>query len=1260
MGGCGSKEAICGQVYLEMLRRVSVAPTHTDEAAAASRRSIEFVKILGMHGGCDGDAAGGQCVTVEQLQQFDRERWQLSSVHAYNDQLLLDAADDIFRFNNPHASDSPVVLRRCDYRPWLLCMCEFYNVMGVFEKAKLLSKGTWEKASITAERLTKCLGSLKTEFALAFASDKGPGAAFQAPASLSASAVVEEASRWSLDPLSLDAGVPAASPRVIPLVALVRWLVLRHVVSLCGECTAPPAPAPPVEAESAAAGVETAACPQEEPVPVQTPKRDWGDAFASHKLSLRRALGDPPQLEALFLALTHGTRRLSEADATTGMHEHFSMGEMFEDQSVHDALVRVAFHVVARDFGDGTASVNSVPPFAQFLRAYLAALELYRETMQHEGATTGTDPRYGAPAPALNRATLAQVLKAVGGDAAHDGRVAQFVYSFFGRDAGSRQVPFLEIADPWTALLLRGTGKRELRDISELYYALGLCDEGERASIFSLLVAHGWAANDADAMFNALKAKVDFSLYCHAAGSAGSCARSIWVKECERWGRESAAAAGGKAKTVDGHDTELNRVLADVHLKRLLHGVYGAIVAAGALEKALMPNAADGSRRSSTPTWALETAVPTQARSVLLREAAALLEIQGLGEAAAKACEKSTNHSDIDTVTEACDTASSLLQLITSQYVNNRMREWRQEAWRRLHAAWPVSDEDTRLEAFLNTLMQREGKRAGAHSPFSESLYKKYASDVLLIMPKEDFQALCPKALSAVGDPSGRSLTPEYLPAFMRYILGYMHVLISFGVPHIGHISDAAPLTWEELGAWVRRETGAAMDGAVMAVFNPLAGPHGEVVPLQEVAVWFARRESLRGATEARLRIWQHRLRERLPVGDTASDRSKRRQTTSGIRADDGYIPLSALMELCSTSYELWRVWPPELGSSFVSFCVRKTNDALQRGDLQDAAIHHTDLRFLLLFVRAYLDVLLDGACAMEKEGAEGDAAAAKSTETQGSCAARQVSWTDGAMRSALQTLLRGREVDEETLLQEVLDCGGAHCTTALVALTVARSTVVHALRRFCEKAAGAPGSGSLWERLRQRLPSGESKEERLKRQQLFARMDVRGSRLLTLCDLYRGMVDQLALQEFREDLQPIIFRAFFATKEVTSQQRNAIYLVDGEEQFITATEFRAFLWYVYAYFEQYYMFDALCKHNKDPMKKSVSLEAFVAAAPLLQRWGCRIGDPAAEFRGINGRCKEGGAMYFTDFAVWASLHHLSPAGYSHEEAEQAEQAEQA
>ncbi|EKF26051.1 hypothetical protein MOQ_010272, partial [Trypanosoma cruzi marinkellei] len=85
MGCCGSKVDICGWVYIEMLRRLGVTPSCTEDAAALSRRNSEFERILAMNRGKGCDATGAGCATVEQLQMFAHETWQLSSIHAYNE-----------------------------------------------------------------------------------------------------------------------------------------------------------------------------------------------------------------------------------------------------------------------------------------------------------------------------------------------------------------------------------------------------------------------------------------------------------------------------------------------------------------------------------------------------------------------------------------------------------------------------------------------------------------------------------------------------------------------------------------------------------------------------------------------------------------------------------------------------------------------------------------------------------------------------------------------------------------------------------------------------------------------------------------------------------------------------------------------------------------------------------------------------------------------------------------------------------------------
>ncbi|EKG07769.1 hypothetical protein TCSYLVIO_001098 [Trypanosoma cruzi] len=1276
MGCCSSKEDTCGLVYMEMRRRLGVTPTSTEDAASTTRRNSEFRRILAMNRGKCWDTTGAVCATVEQLQIFAHETWQLSSVHAYNEQLLRDAAEDICRFNSVFSAGFTVVLRRCDYRPWLLCMCEFYRVMSVFEKFKLLANGGWERKSVTALSLTKCLNALKTEFASAFASSKGPGSAFQPPASASAAAVLEEVSRWSRHSLSVGEGDDGgASTRVVPLVNLVRWLVLRHVMSLSSEWT-PSAPATPKEREKKEEKKEEKEVEVEEEVEEEKEeevgelgeaKQSWNELFLQKRLLLRRVLGDALELTAFFDAITRGTQRLSEADAKTGMYEHFAMEECFESRSINDTLVQLAFRAAVKEWGDDPSCIKAIPPFRLFLQAYIAVLELYLQVMRHEGISRGKDPLYGSPAPDLDREFLRHVLKAVcsDSDGSNDDCAVQVVRSLFGEYGDSRQVSFLQVACAWTARLVRMGKRRELKDISELFHALGLCDQSRRASLLSLLVAHGWESNETAAMFNALRVEVDLPSYSHADEVACACVYRQWVTEWEMWERV-AASSGEKGDGRYSYSADGNSILADIHLRRLLHGVYGAMVAVRALEETFLQDDSDFFTGFNKHAWSAETPVPMQARSNVLRVSTVTLGLQGFGEAPARTNEGGKEQGEMDGPEMEYDTVLSLVQYVSSYYVADRMQCWKGEAWRRLQTTWPVSNGDARLHAFFRSVIQQEyktdfaseGEIDGSHS-FCDKLYAQYASDVLLIMSSSGFRALCSKAVRVVGDPNTLNLTVEELPTFLRYVLRYMHVLISFGVPHNGHVFDGAAITWDKMREWVLRELGAAMDGVLETELKQFAAKHEDAVLLPELAGWFALRGATWGFAGARMHVWTHSVREMIPVRATAGDRKKLRELTSEFGTADHHIPIAALMELCSVRYKLWRVWPLELGSGFVLFCVRETNDALQRLYLQDRRIHQRDLFLLLLFIHTYLDVFLEVECMAEKGSAatgnpevaalqeKGDAGKMWHSKSQDLLAWMHAPWEDDTIRSALQEIVRSRGLDEETLLRDILDSGAVPRTTShmarSVACFVARATVASAFQQFCEKAAERRRSESVWCRLRERLPSDDSTEQRGKRQHLFTLMDVQGRGILTLCDLYRGMVELLALHEFREDLQPVVFRAFFATKAATFPQRSVVYLTDGNEQFITAAEFRAFLWYVYTYFELYHMFDTLCMNGPNPAKKEVSLEAFLAATPLLRSWGFCVDDMAAAFATISGRCKEGGAMYFTEFAMWASRHQLTP-----------------
>ncbi|ORC89922.1 flagellar calcium-binding protein [Trypanosoma theileri] len=1323
--GCCSSMSVCGQVYTEMLRRLRVEATQEMDVNACTRRTQEFeriasgavsnnVGISSSGAGANGNGKGRYlCVNVEQLRAYDRDNWHHTRIHAYNAVLMVEAVEDIVHLVNEMYSENRVELRRCDYRMWLLYMCEFYHVMEVFEKAKLLKGGSWENIIITQKQLEKCLTLLRTQFARAFTSEKGPGSAFHIPVAATPAAVLEQVVQWSqLHPLKADATrtkivggegdgsyAKDTSTLSIPLVTVVRWVVLRYIRTFSNE------------EEDATMMIMNGSIPME--VNPLTKEGSWDNKFLRKQQELRDTLGDITLLEKLFLAMTHGTRELSESDAKNGCYNLLGMEELFQTRSVHDELVEVAFRLTLREMHMNNAScITELSIFAKFIEAYADALNLYYHVMMCNNENCDMERMYGEPAPDLEREMLShvlQVLKEKNNDNNNNNNDYYYgddfilkLFSSFAteKEDGVRRVPFLNFADAWITRLFRKQGKHTVKDISELAHALGLDDKERRKSLLAVLSCDECGhANVAARSFEALSTEVNLSQYCNAEELAFTCAREEWALELER---QATTITNDSIEEIPSNTIEESWASTDILLLRLLHGIYGTFAAVQALEHVALENDGTSAMIFDCRRWETTTPVPLPIRLHVLHKADEMLGVTCVME------NMYTPEKDVKEKISLSSTAGSLLQYIGNRYVDSQMMKWRRDAWRRLQELWPLRDEDPERRELFNILTnggihevrvsaeeEAEKELEGIHTggihyiPF-EKLYQQYVSELCCMMSIRDFQAICCKAVRVVEKNTPLCLSEEdEIPAFLRYLMGYMRVLWSLATPYYDISHMETTISWAELQHWLLHEAGIVMDEALTYYFmeeaelitphnlpaatseDPIDNPNEKKderhVRVRILAEWFALREACWTSLETRLHFWLTTLRDQLPIHYTPEHTSIRHTLAETLSAADDYIPTTALTRTLRRDYSLWRVWPPELGPAFVMFAVWETNKILQRSDLQGSELHRTDIRFLLRFIYTYLDVLLRGEHLLQQasqlptetttttttKDEDEDDNDDNNTKQKGvlSSSPSSLSWKDTRMHAALHTLLEEKGVDTTDILNTMdHDNNTTDWTTSHLALVVARASVATALAEYMKTQYGER-LDSIWYRLRERLPFGESQEQRLKRKQLFARMDMYKQHYLTLADLHRGIREVLELQEFREEMDPILFHAFFATKEVSFGQQDVIYLTKMNEHFITGAEFRAFLWYMYTYFQLYYMFDTICAVPENlHLEKAISIEAFVASKPLLKSWGVRVNNAAVEFTSISRRCKEDKELHFTGFAMWASQHHLNPEGYSHEE----------
>ena len=166
------------------------------------------------------------------------------------------------------------------------------------------------------------------------------------------------------------------------------------------------------------------------------------------------------------------------------------------------------------------------------------------------------------------------------------------------------------------------------------------------------------------------------------------------------------------------------------------------------------------------------------------------------------------------------------------------------------------------------------------------------------------------------------------------------------------------------------------------------------------------------------------------------------------------------------------------------------------------------------------------------------------------------------------------------------------------------------------------------WNKLLSNLPIKKTKEDRDKRKELWKAIDNNGNGYVSLAEFDKGIIDVLNLPGIF-NLKKVIMRAFQAAR--TKQKAKTKY----SDEYVEWMEFRILLVYLRQYFEYYVMF---CRVDTSDNFK-VDLNEFKKAVPTLEKWGVKIGDPAAEFKKID-KNNTGGIMFdeFCEYAIKKNL----------------------
>ena len=169
------------------------------------------------------------------------------------------------------------------------------------------------------------------------------------------------------------------------------------------------------------------------------------------------------------------------------------------------------------------------------------------------------------------------------------------------------------------------------------------------------------------------------------------------------------------------------------------------------------------------------------------------------------------------------------------------------------------------------------------------------------------------------------------------------------------------------------------------------------------------------------------------------------------------------------------------------------------------------------------------------------------------------------------------------------------------------------------------------WAEIRERLPYGNSKEERKKRRQMWKYIDVNGNGFVSLAEMDKGLRDVIQLDHLF-DAKKVTMRAFQnsrnAEKQNANKWKNKQYKKYSED-YIERNELRYILKYIRRYFEYWVAFARLSDNNK-----SLKLDEFIAGKDELEKWVGPIDDAEAVFNEIDAN--GGGKILFSEWVEWA------------------------
>ena len=173
-------------------------------------------------------------------------------------------------------------------------------------------------------------------------------------------------------------------------------------------------------------------------------------------------------------------------------------------------------------------------------------------------------------------------------------------------------------------------------------------------------------------------------------------------------------------------------------------------------------------------------------------------------------------------------------------------------------------------------------------------------------------------------------------------------------------------------------------------------------------------------------------------------------------------------------------------------------------------------------------------------------------------------------------------------------------------------------------------------DQIREKLPSGRTESDRLRRDTLFNEFDVNGNGYLSLADIDKGCRDVLGLHDTLFTSKKVLMRAYHASKSIASSNGSG----SSNDDYVERSEFRLLLEYLAQYYELWHLF----KQTDTSVDTRISLEEFTGMIHELSSsssaWGLSNCDPGTVFTSID--TNGGGYILFDEFSNWALMKKLS------------------